>query len=397
MRITFTLLTLLLLSGCVGDKPKQEQHSMPPPQVGVASPIAATLPIYKQLTGSIEALETVQLNPQVSGLVTAVHVKDGALVKAGDLILEIDQAPYLATIERIKAEIARAEAKVHVSTLQVKRGEQLVAENVIAQQQYDNYVGDLKTAQADLAAAQAALTTANLDLGYTKVTAPIAGRIGKILTTVGNLVQGGGPVPPTYITTIVSLDPTYVTFDLDEATWNKIGGTLLDATKGGDPFPVNVGLLGEDGYPHQGTVRTVDNHIDQGSGSMRIRAVLANPKLTLTPGAFARVQLQLGAPKSVLLVHEKAILSQFNNRIVYVLNEKNETAQKIITVSEQIDNKRVVTDGLSASDRLVVIGQSKIFMPGMVVAPHPASMETGTIIENAQTTEAAPSVKNEGK
>jgi multidrug efflux system membrane fusion protein len=383
-------LSLFLTSGC-GDKPTAEHAGgngmPPPPTVGIAHPIIRTEPMYRDLTGSIEALQTVQLNPQVSGLVTKVFVADGAHINAGEVSLEIDQAPYLATIARVKAEIQRAESRTHVAALQLDRAKQLVAEKVISRQQYDNNEAELQIAQADLAAAKAAMLTAQLDLGYTKVTAPISGRLGKILTTVGNLVQGGGPVPPTYITTIVSMDPVYVTFDLDEVTWNDIGTRLFAATNGGDPIPVLVGLIGEHDYSYSGKVTSIDNHINQGSGSMRIRASLPNPKQKFTPGAFARVRLEVAPAKKVTLIHERAIKSQFNTRYVYVLDKDNATVMRPIQLGAIVGDKRIVLGGLEEADRVVLVGHAKIFMPGMHVVPKTASMETGTMAEDSPPAE----------
>jgi multidrug efflux system membrane fusion protein len=203
-------------------------------------------------------------------------------------------------------------------------------------------------------------------------------------------VQGGGPVQPTFITNIVSIDPVYVTFDVDENTWNKVGTHLRAATTGGIAVPVSVGLIGEDGHPHLGQVVFIDNRIDQGSGSIRVRAKIPNPDRQLTPGAFARVRLQIAPPKPVLLVHERAILSQINSRYVYVVDENKITQMRTVRLGESIGTLRIVDEGLSSTDQIVVVGHAKLFMPNMPVAPQTSNMETATMVSEASTATTAP-------
>jgi RND family efflux transporter MFP subunit len=351
-------------------------HAMPPTQVGVAAPLARELPVIREVTGRIEAIEMVTLNPQVSGVVVKVHVADGAEVKAGDPILDIDEQPLKATLARISAEVARAESHLAQAKAQFERGKRLVNDQVISRQQYDDQEAAVRTAEAEVAAAKAAFTSAQLDLGYAKVTAPIAGRLGKILTTQGNLVQGGGPVPATMITSIVSIDPVYVSFDLDENTWRQAGARLRASTTGGEPVQIRVGLSGDQGFPHQGQVAFVDNRIDEGSGAIRIRARLANPDRSLTPGAFARVQVDVAPKRPVLLIHERAVQSQLDMRYVLTVDDKGVTGFRPVQLGDAYGQLRVVEGGLKADERIVVLGLAKIFYPGMTVAPAEASMET---------------------
>jgi RND family efflux transporter MFP subunit len=367
----------LSIAGCGSDQQHGDGgHQMPPPQVGVAAPIARDLAPTKELTGAIEAVETVQVNPQVSGMVVKVHVADGAEVKAGDPILDIDDRPFVAAVARAKAELARAEAQLALAKLQFERSKRLVDGQVISRQQYDDNQAAVQIGEAAVAAAKAALITAELDVGYARITAPIAGRIGKVAATVGNQVQGGGPVQPTAITTLVSIDPIYVAFDVDEGTWQQVGPRLRAAAGGGPAVPVSVGLMGEQGHPHQGTVVFVDNRIEDTSGAIRVRAKLPNPDRSLTPGAFARVRLETGAVKPVVLVHERAILSQLNTRYVLGVKETGETVFRPVRLGAAVGDLRIIEDGLSPQDRLVVVGLAKVFFPGMPVTPVPASMET---------------------
>ncbi|MBA3698796.1 MAG: efflux RND transporter periplasmic adaptor subunit [Planctomycetes bacterium] len=348
----------------------------PPPQVGVASPISRELAPVKEMTGTIEAVETVSLSPQVSGPVVKVHVADGAEVKVGDPILDIDNRPFVAALARAKAEVARAESQLTLAKLQFERSKRLVDGQVISRQQFDDQQAAVQISDAALAAAKAALVTAELDLSYARITAPIAGRIGRINATVGNQVQGGGPVQPTHITTLVSIDPIYVSFDVDEGTWQQVGPRLRAGANGGSVVPVAVGLMGEQGHPHQGQVVFVDNRIDDTSGAIRLRAKLANPDRSLTPGAFARVRLETGAAKPVILVHERAVLSQLNTRYVLGVKDSGETVFRPVRLGAVVGDLRIVEDGLSVQDRIVVVGLAKVFYPGMSITPVTASMET---------------------
>ena len=374
---SLVVIASLTLVGCGKDQAHDGGgHQMPPPMVGVASPISRELAPVKELTGSIEAIETVQLNPRVGGLVVKVHVADGAEVKVGDPILDIDDLPLKAAVARAQAQVASAEARQALAKLQLERGKKLVQDQVISRQQFDDQEATLRTADADVAAAKAALITSDLDLGYAKLTAPIAGRLGKIQTTTGNLVQGGGPVPPTYIATLVSVDPVYVSFDVDEGTWQQIGGRLRTAAAGGEAMGVTVALMGEQGYPHTGQVVFVDNRIDNGSGAIRVRARVPNPDRRLTPGGFARVRLETGPARPVVLIHERAVQAQLTTRYVLGVGADGATSFRPVRLGAHVGTLRVVEDGLTAQDSIVVVGLAKIFYPGMVVSPAPASMET---------------------
>ena len=389
---SLALVAALTLAACGGGQPPGAHgaggHQMPPPQVGVAAPISRELAPVKEMTGTIEAVETVYLSPQVSGPVVKVHVADGAEVKVGDAILDIDNRPFIAAVARAQAELARTEAQLSLAKLQFERSKRLVDGQVISRQQFDDTQSAVQTNDAAVASAKAALITAELDLGYARITAPIAGRIGRITATVGNQVQGGGPVQPTNITTLVSIDPIYVSFDVDEGTWQQVSARLRAGATGGATVPVTVGLMGEQGHPHQGHVVFVDNRIDGTSGAIRVRAKLPNPDRSLTPGAFARVRLETGAAKPVVLVHERAILSQLNTRYVLGVKDTGETVFRPVQLGAAVGGLRIVEKGLSPQDRIVVVGLAKVFYPGMKVAPVAASMET---LEMATPPAEAPS------
>ena len=399
MRLLLPLSAIALLTACgapppQADSPPGAQMGPPPTPAGVASPIQRELPVTRELTGRLEAIFAVDLKPRVSGVVEKVLVRDGVEVKTGDVVLEIDDKPFLAAIAKAQADLEHAQARLHQAELQLTRGKQLVQEKAISQQTYDDEQTAVETAKADLAATHASLDVARLDLGYTKVCSPIDGRIGKVTTTVGNLLQGGGPVPATLIATILSVNPVYAVFDLDETTWHRVGARLRASAAGGPPVPVEVGLNGEDGFPHHGTVVFVDNQIDTTSGSIRVRASLDNPVRTLTPGAFARVQLELEAPKHTLLVNERVVLAKMTTRFVYVVGPNGITEFRPVQLGEYIGALRVVDIGLGADDKIVVNNLAKIFYPGAPVAPIPASMET---MQNLAAPGDAPPVAEESR
>ena len=375
-----SLAALALLAGCGKAPSAAPAGHMPPPPVGVAAPIAKTLPITREFTGRLEAMQTVELRSRVGGTILEVLVADGAEVKAGEVIMRIDDEPLKATLTRIEAERTGAAARQMQAQQQFDRTKDLVATKIVSQQAFDDAQSALNIATAVLAAADAGLVNAKLDLSHATITAPIAGRIGRIQSTVGNVVQASGMAPGTLLATLVSIDPVYAVFDLDETSWQKIGaGLRASATangKGDTAVPVSVALPGEQGFPHVGVVSFVDNQIDSGSGSIRIRATLPNPGRELTPGAFARVRLQVAPPRPVLLVNERAVQAKLLTRYVLVVDGQGGTSFRPVQLGENADGLRVVTSGLAPTDTIAVNNLAKIYAPGMSVAPVPASMVT---------------------
>ena len=377
---SFALVAVTLLAGC-GEAPavKAGTH-MPPPPVGIATPIAKTLPVTRELTGRLEAMQTVELRSRVGGTIIDVLIADGAEVKAGDVVMRIDDEPLKATLARIEAERTAAAARLAQAQQQFDRSKDLVATKIVSQQAFDDAQSALNVATAVLAAADAGLVNAKLDLSHTTITAPIAGRIGRIQATVGNVVQASGVAQGTLLATLVSVDPIYAVFDLDETTWQAIGARLRASANAGGlgdaAVPVGVALPGEQGFPHAGAVSFVDNQIDSASGSIRIRATLPNPGRELTSGAFARVQLQVAPPRPVLLVNERAVQAQLLTRYVLVVDAQGGTSFRPVQLGENSDGLRVVSGGLAPTDTIAVNNLAKIFFPGMPVTPVPASMVT---------------------
>lgn len=378
--------SLFLLAAC-GDKPAAHKGGhMPPPPVGVATPITQMHASTRELVGKIEALSYVEIRPQVGGQIIKMFVEDGAHVSAGQPICEIDPAPFNAARTQATAQVARAQAQLNQAQQRFQRSETLVANKVLSQQSYDDAESALAAAKADLAAAEATLLVAELDCTYTTITAPMAGRIGRIQATTGNIAQSSGPTAGTLITTLVSNDPVYAVFDLDETTWNTIGPALTASAKGDQAVPVRVAIAGQVAFNFTGPVTFVDNHIDSTSGSIRIRASIPNPDGVLVPGAFARVQLETAAPREVLLVNERAVQAQLNSRYVYTVDAAGITSIRPVTLGESVGPFRIVNEGLQASDQIAITNISKIFFPGAPVTPVPASMTT---LENAEAPKAA--------
>lgn len=368
---------LFLLAGCGGAPEAAKGGGMPPPPaVGVAAPISRELPVIRELTGRIEAVDLVEVRPRVGGVIERVLVADGAEVKPGDVLMELDQRPLAATLARAEADVASAEARLAQAERELERSRRLVAEKAVSSQVFEDNQSNVAVAKAQLAAAKAHAESARLDLSFTRVTSPIAGRIGRVLVQAGNLVQGGGPAPATHLATIVSIDPVYAAFDLDEAAWNRIGARMRSAAGGGAAIPVEVGVAGETGFPHTGTVAFADNQIDGASGSIRLRARVANAERLLLPGAFARVRIETEAPRPVLLIHEEAVLSQIATKYVLVVGEGGTTAFRPVVLGEQVGRLRVVREGLTTTDRIVVTNLAKVFYPGAPVVPSAVDMET---------------------
>jgi RND family efflux transporter MFP subunit len=401
--LSLSLLTLAITS-CGDAKPQAPAGQMPLTPVGVASPIARTIPVVRDLTGRLEAVESVEVRPRVSGQVIETKVRDGVEVTAGQVLFVIDPEPIKATIAKLEADIVRNNSEVERATAEIARAEALLAQSsstrdrnlklvgdkIISQQQYDDSVAAVNTTKAGLeaatsakasaiaalVAARAALVSAQLDLEHTNVTAPISGRIGRIATTVGNQVQGGSAAQATLMTTLVKHDPIYAVFDVDDTTWHSIGARLRASAAGGEAVPVHVALPGETGYPHTGSVTFADNQIDSASGAIRVRATLPNADGVLTPGSFARIELEVAKPRDVLLVHERAVLAQLATRYVLAVDDKGVTSFRPVTLGDRVGQMRVVEQGLGPADRIAVNNLAKIFFPGMPVQPMPASMET---------------------
>jgi multidrug efflux system membrane fusion protein len=346
-----------------------------PVAVSVAPVVQAPVAAWEEFSGRLEAVERVDLRARVSGAVQGIHFREGALVKAGDLLVTIDPAPYAAEVERAQAQVAAAEARVTHQRGEQQRAERLWQEHAIAQRELDERNDGLHEAEANLHAAQATLTTARLNLGYTQVRAPISGRVGKIDVTVGNLIAAG-PASPA-LTTLVSVNPIYASFDVDEQVVLR---ALRDVPGAGgdrsriDLIPVRMGTAADEGTPHEGRLQLIDNQVDLRSGTIRVRARFDNPQGALIAGQFAKLRLGHAKASQALLISERAVGTDQNKKFVLVVGSDNKAAYREVTLGASVDGMRIVTSGLDANERIVVNGLQRV-KPGTLVAPQEAAAQ----------------------
>jgi RND family efflux transporter MFP subunit len=360
----------LQMSGCARNVAAQQQ-AMPPPQVTVAAAVSRKVTEFDEFTGRFEAVERVEVRPRVSGYISSVNFTDGNEVKKGDVLFVIDPRPYVAERDKARAQLAQARSQLALSKSERERATKLLGQHAISQEEFDTRTAGNEQAQASVAAAQAALDAAALDLEFTRVTAPIAGRISRALVTSGNFVANG----QTLLTTLVSLDPIYVSFDGDEQAYlryGKLAGTSGHGVSSATRNPVVVGLANESGYPHQGAMVFVDNALDPATGTIRSRALLDNHERLFTPGLFARVRLLGSAQHDAVLVNDSAIGTDQTVRYVLVVGTGNKVEYRPVQLGPVIDGLRVVQSGLTAGESIIVNGLQRVRPGVQVQAQHVA-------------------------
>lgn len=364
--VSLALACGLALVGCSPPKPKPP----PPPRVTVNHPLAATVTNWDEYPGHIEAVDMVEVRPRVSGYINSIDFQDGAEVKAGDLLFVIDPRPYQAELDRTLAEQKQAETRLELARNDLSRAERLRGTRAISEEDYDNRSKAVRQAESSLAAAAASVASARLNLDYTRITAPISGKIGRRLVTEGNLVQvlaGGGTA--TALATIVSQDPIYCSFDVQEGEFLKYRNQSKTPAAAGAPqggLPCELGLVNEQGFPHAGHVDFFDNQVDPQTGTIRMRAVFNNADRALVPGMFANVRVLAGAPEPALLVPDIAVMSDQGYKYVYVLNSQSKVETRSITAGRSYAEMRAVLKGLTTDDRVIVNGLLML-RPGIAV------------------------------
>jgi multidrug efflux system membrane fusion protein len=375
MRHSYLLLTAaplaaLLVSGCARNVAAQQQAA-PLPQVTVAAAVSRKVTEFDEFTGRFEAVERVEVRPRVSGYISTVNFTDGNEVKKGDVLFVIDPRPYVAERDKARAQLAQARSQLALAKSERERAAKLLGQHAISQEEFDTRTAGNEQAQASVEAAQAALDAAALNLEFTRVTAPIAGRISRALVTSGNYV-GSGLTP---LTTLVSLDPIYVTFDGDEQAYLRYGKLARSAraTSHEARNPVVVGLANESGYPHQGALVFLDNALDPATGTIHSRALLDNHERLFTPGLFARIRLLDSAQHDAVLVNDSAIGTDQTVRFVLVVGAGNKVEYRPVQLGPVIDGLRVVQSGLTAGETVVVNGLQRV-RPGAQVQPHHVAM-----------------------
>jgi len=346
----------------------------PATPVSVALVEQRALVAWAEFSGRLEAIERVEIRSRVSGVVEQVHFSQGALVKQGDLLVSIDQAPYQAEFERAQAQLLAAEARVALAAGEHERGQKLMSTQNVSQRDLDTRLNALREAQANERAARAALQSARLNLDYTQIRAPIGGRIGRLEVTVGNLVAAGANAP--LLTTLVSVDPVYAGFNADEGSLLKALATLpAEAGKPRDlkRIPVQMTTAANEAAPVSGHLNFVDNGIDAATGTVRVRAIFDNPDGALMPGQFVRLRMGQARSEPALVINERAVGTDQNKKFVFVVGKDHKAVWREVTLGTAAEGLRIVTSGLEAGEQIVVNGLQRI-RPGATVAPEQVPM-----------------------
>lgn len=368
-------LSLAILAGCSGGQ-ASETGAPPPPSVSVAPVLIKPVSQWDEFSGRIEAIENVELRPRVSGYIERVNYTEGQEVKKGDVLFTIDARSYRAELARAQAELARARTQAELGRSEAERARKLSELQAISTEEYEQRRSAAAQAQANVAAAQAAVDSARLNLEWTQVRAPIDGRAGRALVTAGNLVTAGDSA--SVLTTLVSLDKVHVHFDADERAFLRYAEM---ARKGERPserdgkVPVQVALADDQGFPHSGTVDFLDNQVDRSTGTIRARAVLDNRDRLFTPGLYARVRLLGSGEFKAALVDDKAVLTDQDRRYVYVVDKEGKAQRRDVKLGRMVQGLRIVEQGLAAGDRVIINGVQKVFFPGMPVNAKVVAMD----------------------
>ena len=360
--------------------------SPPAATVDVASVVSQTITDWQEYSGRLEAIDQVDVRPQVSGKLIAVHFKDGSLVNKGDLLFTIDPRPFEAELNRAKAQLASAEAQVTYSSANLGRNQRLIQSNAIAHQELDQAQNEARSANANLQAAKAAVETARLNLEYTRITAPVSGRISRAEVTVGNVVSAGNGAQ--VLTSLVSVSRLYASFDVDEQTYLK----YISNQRNSAQVPVYLGLANESGFSREGYISSIDNNLNTTSGTIRVRATFDNPKGVMLPGLYARIRLGGGQPRAAILISPTAIGVDQDKRFVVVVDAKNQTAYREVKLGAQQDGLQIINSGLQVGDRIVVNGLQRI-RPGDPVNPHLVPMPNPQIIADNTVQQPQPTDK----
>ena len=372
---TWASVAAALVACACGSRPAP---TPPPPKVKVVQPVARDVTEWDEYTARLDAVDSVEVRPRVSGYLQSIHFEDGALVHKGDLLFQIDPRPYEAALRRAEADLQLAKSRLVLAQKNFARAADLLASHAISQEEADIRQSNLRQAEASVDEAQAVVDSARLDVEFTHITAPVSGRVGRKLVTEGNLITGGVGTQGTLLTTIVSLDPIYVYFDADEGALLKYDRLArLGARRSSRDFknPVHVALANEEGFPHEGVMDFVDNQVDRGTGTIVGRAVLPNPDLSLIPGLFARLQLPGSGEYQAILVPDEAIASDQSQKLVWVVDAENKAQYRPVKIGPLIDGLRVVREGVGVEDWIVVAGLQRV-RPGQ-----PVDAERGTIAQ----------------
>jgi RND family efflux transporter MFP subunit len=364
---------LCIVSGCGGTN-NGAQSAPPPPQVSVAQVLQKQVKDWDEFTGRLQAVETVEIRPRVSGYIDKVVFTEGSLVKRGDLLFLIDPRPYQAETDRAAADVKRYKTALELARIELGRVQKLKDSGAVSEEELDERKSTLAQTEANVGGAEAALEAAALNLDFTRVTSPIDGRVSRAEVTRGNLVTGGIN-GGTLLTSVVSMDPMYLYFDADEQSYLRYTQMPRVGSRPNsrDAAPVNVGLANEEGFPHMGVVDFVDNQLNSQTGTIRARAVLQNKEGLYTPGLFARVQLLAGNEYSAILIDDRAVNTDQSQKYVLVLGANNTVEYRRVKLGRIIDGLRIVREGLKVGDVIIVNGAQRVH-PGVTVTPQTVLM-----------------------
>ncbi len=350
----------------------QKPPAPPPPSVSVATPVKRTLSDFDEYVGRFTAVNSVEVRARVSGYLEGVHFKDGQIVKQGDLLFTIDKRPFQNTLDQARANLGQAKSNVAFTESDFTRGQQLVRDKTITDQTFEQRTQAYHNAQAAVSNNEAAVRQAELDIEFTELRAPVNGRIGDRRVSPGNLVTGGTAGNTTLLATIVSTDPIYFEFTFDEASflrYERLSKTGNDVASRGTGVQVALKLIDEHDFDHDGRMDFVDNVIDRATGTIRGRAIFANPNNIFTPGMFARIRVPGSPLYEALLVPDAAVGTEQAKKFVLTVNADNTVVQKYVTLGQTTnDNLRVIKEGLGPDDRIIVNGLMRA-RPGQKVTP----------------------------
>jgi RND family efflux transporter MFP subunit len=373
---------VLVFGFCLGLAGCARQHSEAPPEapppVTVSHPVEQYVTDYTDFTAQTAAVDSVDVKAHVWGYLDRVNFKEGDLVKKGDVLFEIEPHTYRAALNQARAKVAQDRAQLAYHEAEYRRHRELVPIGGVSKSDFDRVRAERETDIANIAADESAVAMRQLDLDYTKVIAPVSGRVSRYIVTVGNLIQSGDQAGGTLLTNIVSVDPMYAYFDVDERTVLRVKQLIREGQVGSHEkveIPVWLGLANEDGHPHRGALNFIDNQVNPKTGTLRVRGVFPNKDEALAPGFFGRVRVPIGAPHKALLVTERALDTDQGQKIVYVVDKDNRVTTRLVRLGALHDGLREITDGLKPGERVIVNGLQQV-RPGLTVEPNLVDMPT---------------------
>lgn len=373
------LLTSLAFVTACARAVAQPADTPPPPKITVAEVVSRDVTEWDEFTGRLEAVDSVAVRPRVSGYISAIRFDEGAMVAKGDLLIEIDPRPFQTEVDRLRAELMRVRATVERANSELQRAERLASEKAMSPEEHDRREAFAQESAAQVAAVEAALRAAQLNLEFTRVTSPIAGRVGRAIVTAGNLVSTG-PGEATLLTTVVSLDPIYASFDADEQTFQRYidlarEGKRASARQMG--VPIHMALASDEGFPREGKLDFIDNQINTATGTIRGRTIFRNADRSLTPGSFVRLRLPGSGKYRALLIQDRAIGTDLDKRYVYVVTPQKTVEYRAVQLGPLVDGMRIVRGGLAANDVVVINGLQRV-RPGAQIDPVKVEMEAAS-------------------